>query len=156
MKFENIKNKFEQLMCNCEGICGFISDSSSEYLKNRLANIENMPITKVQFDQLLSLQNIKCISDGFFRFYWLTKPKHFYMLQGLELDEDSVVITSLEQLYWGFNRLFTDCLYVFGNIQKGLNYYPICHMMNFYNFLKNIWSIQIRLNIEVIPFISMK
>lgn len=119
MKFDNIISKFYQLMGDSEGICGFISNRSSDYLKSRLCNIDNIPITKVQFDQLLSLQNIKCVSDGFFRFYWLTKPEHFYKLQDIELDENIKAITSLEQLYWGFNRLFIDCLYVYGNIQKG-------------------------------------
>ena len=120
MNFDNIKNKFNKLMIESEGICGFISDKySSDYLKSILCNIETIPITKVQFDQLLSLQNIKCISDGFFRFYWLTKPEHFYKLQDIELDADTKTINSIEQLYWGFNRLFTDCLYVYGNIQKG-------------------------------------
>ena len=106
-------------MLNTEGICGFISDYSSDYLKSILSNIENIPITKVQFDQLLSLQNIKCVSDGFFRFYWLTQPEHFYKLQEIELVNGTKTINSIEQLYWGFNRLFIDCLYVYGNIQKG-------------------------------------
>lgn len=120
MNFDNIKNRFSKLMIESEGICGFISNKySSDYLRAILCNIETIPITKVQFDQLLSLQNIKCISDGFFRFYWLTKPEHFYKLQEINLDEDTKTINSIEQLYWGFNRLFTDCLYVYGNIQKG-------------------------------------
>lgn len=119
MNFDNIKNKFNKLMLNTEGICGFISDYSSDYLKSILSNIENIPITKVQFDQLLSLQNIKCVSDGFFRFYWLTQPEHFYKLQEIELVNGTKTINSIEQLYWGFNRLFIDCLYVYGNIQKG-------------------------------------
>ena len=106
-------------MLNTEGICGFISDYSSDYLKSILSNIENIPITKVQFDQLLSLQNIKCVSDGFFRFYWLTQPEHFYKLQEIELVNGTKTINSIEQLYLGFNRLFIDCLYVYGNIQKG-------------------------------------
>lgn len=119
MNFENAKSKFSTLMNDCDGICGFVSEKSSEYLKNRLSNIESMPITKVQFDQLLSLQNIKCVSDGFFKFYWLSKPEHFYKFDDIELDDSISEIRSLNQLYWGFNRLFIDCLYVYGNIEKG-------------------------------------
>lgn len=120
MNFENIKIRFNKLMSETEGICGFISDKySTDYLKSSLLNIESLPITKVQFDQLLSLQNIKCVSDGFFEFYWLTKPEHFYKFQDIDLKEDTRTINSIEQLYWGFNRLFIDCLYVYGNIQKG-------------------------------------
>ena len=119
MNFDNIIKKFSQIMCEDDGICGFVSKRSSDYLKSRLCNIESMPITKVQFDQLLSLQNIKCVSDGFFRFYWLTRPDHFYKIEDIELDPNQASILSLDQLFWGFNRLFIDCLYVFGNIQKG-------------------------------------
>lgn len=119
MKFDNIKNKFSQLMSNVEGICGFISDNSTDYLKSILCNIESMPITKVQFDQLLSLQNIKCVSDGFFNFYWLSNPNHFYKFKAIDLPKGINTIQSIEQLYCGFNRLFIDCLYVYGNIQKG-------------------------------------
>ena len=106
-------------MNDCEGICGFISNRSSDYLKSRVTNLESMPITKVQFDQLLSLQNIKCISDGFFKFYWLSKPDHFYKIEDIALDDNITAIRSMDQLYWGFNRLFIDCLYVYGNIEHG-------------------------------------
>lgn len=119
MKFEEVVSKFDKLMSDVEGICGFVSSRSSEYLKEKLCDIKNNPITKVQFDQLLSLQNIKCVSDGFFQFYWLSTPKHFYKLQNFNLSENIKTIQSIEQLYWGFNRLFIDCLYVYGNIQKG-------------------------------------
>ena len=119
MKFENIVKEFKQLMCNVDGICGFVSEKSSDYLKSILSNIENTPITKVQFDQLLSLQNIRCVSDGFFKFYWLCKPKHFYKLADIDLPENIKTINTIKQLFWGFNRLFIDCLYVYGNIPNG-------------------------------------
>lgn len=119
MKFDKIKSRFDQIMGDVDGVCGFVSERSSDHLKKILCNIENTPITKVQFDQLLSLQNIKCVSDGFFKFYWLDKPPHFYKFNDIELPKDITTINTVEQLFWGFNRLFIDCLYVYGNIQKG-------------------------------------
>lgn len=119
MKFDEIKERFGRIMGNIDGICGFVSERSSVHLQNILCNIENTPITKVQFDQLLSLQNIKCVSDGFFKFYWLSKPPHFYKFSDIVLPKNINTINTIEQLFWGFNRLFIDCLYVYGNIQKG-------------------------------------
>ena len=107
-------------MCNSKGITGFISKGSSPFLFDALSSIDEAPLTKVQFDQLLSLQNLMTISDDFFRYYWLERPKiHFYQIEAIEIRSDIDAITSIEQLKWGFNRLFIDSLYVYGNIQKG-------------------------------------
>lgn len=123
-KDELIKG-FSDLMGNGKGINGFISKNSSHYLINTLCDIDKSPLTKVQFDQLLSLQNLKTLSDDFFRFYWLEIPKvHFYQIDAIEIRSDIDAITSIEQLKWGFNRLFIDALYVYGNIQKG--YETLC------------------------------
>jgi len=120
-----ILSYFEDLMgCN-NGICSFVSENSSDYLFDVLGNIEESPLTKVQFDQLLALQNMQTISDDFFRFYWLEIPKvHFYQIDAIGIRNDIDAITTLEQLKWGFNRLFIDALFVYGNIQKG--YETLC------------------------------
>lgn len=120
MNKEEIIKYFSDLMCNSKGITGFISKGSSPFLFDALSSIDEAPLTKVQFDQLLSLQNLMTISDDFFRYYWLERPKiHFYQIEAIEIRSDIDAITSIEQLKWGFNRLFIDSLYVYGNIQKG-------------------------------------
>lgn len=48
---------FSDIMYNGVGISGFVSESSSQYLLDVLCNIEEVPLSKVQFDQLLALQN---------------------------------------------------------------------------------------------------
>ena len=125
MKREEIIAYFSDIMCEKADVCGFISKNSSEHLFAALEDLESKPLSKVQFDQLLSLQHLKCMSDDFFRFYWLQMPDiHFYRIEKLELNEKSVEIESIAQLKWGFNRLFIDCLFVFGNIQRG--YEELC------------------------------
>lgn len=65
------------------------------------------------------------MTDDFFKFYWFQPPKeHFYRIQEIDIIEGSTEISSLKQLKWGFNRLFTDCLFVYGNIQMG--YEELC------------------------------
>ncbi|HIQ63672.1 MAG: hypothetical protein UFE80_03470 [Christensenellales bacterium] len=115
----DIIRTFQPIMANTEGICGFISQASSPRLMRVLEGIEQSPLTKVQLDQLLSLQGICCVTDGFFRYYWLTAPRHFYRLEPIALPEACDGIASIEQLRWGFNRLFIDCLLLFGNIPMG-------------------------------------
>jgi hypothetical protein len=127
MKKEELINYFSDLMSDSRGITGFVSENSSHYLFDALSKIEEVPLTKVQFDQLLSLQHVKTISDDFFRFYWLDIPEvHFYQVDAIEIRSDIDAITSLKQLKWGFNRLFMDTIFVYGNIQKG--YEALCQL----------------------------
>lgn len=108
-------------MCNDEGLCGFVSENSSEYVFRSIANIKSEPITKVQLDQLFSLQGIRSISDDFFKYYWLSKPTvHFYEIEDIVIP-NSHTINSIEQLKWGLKRIFIDTIYAFGNIQLGFN-----------------------------------
>lgn len=115
---------FSDIMSNQPGICGFITEKyGSDYLFDSLSQINENGLSKVQFDQLLNLQQIKGVSDGFFKFYWLSYPSHFYDIRKLHGFDNSyttdVVIQSIEQLKWGLLRVFIDCLYVFGNIEEG-------------------------------------
>lgn len=124
---EELLAYFSDIMCEKKDICGLVSENSSEYLFDILSRIEESPITKVQFDQLLALQNLKTMSDDFFKFYWLEIPKvHFYQIEAFEIRSDIDAITSLKQLKWGLNRLFIDSLYIYGNIQKG--YEELCSL----------------------------
>ena len=125
MDKKKIIEYFSDIMCEKSDICGFISNNSSHHLFQALEGLASKPLSKVQFDQLLSLQHLKCMSDDFFRFYWLHMPsKHFYRIGKIALKEESAEIESIDQLKWGFNRLFIDCLFVFGNIQRG--YEELC------------------------------
>ena len=125
MNKEELLDYFSDIMGCGKGITSFVSDKSASYLFDTLSNIDETPLTKVQLDQLLSLQNLKTISDDFFRFYWLEVPEvHIYQIDAIRIRHDTDSITSLEQLKWGFNRIFIDALFVFGNIQKG--YESLC------------------------------
>ncbi len=123
MKKQEIIQAFSDIMYRSKQktICSFISKDSPESLFSLLENIENKPLSKVQLDQLLILHQQKNISDDFFRYYWLITPtNHFYDVElpvNFKISNEN--ITSIEQLKWGFNRVFIDCIFMFGNIQKG-------------------------------------
>jgi hypothetical protein len=106
------------------GIGSWISDKTSGLVLDRLASIARDPLTAVQFNQLLVLGHEAPVSDGFFKYYWVTAPStHPYPTESLPgytqeaLGRDSIV--SAEHLAWGLHRLYVDALLFFGNIRSG-------------------------------------
>lgn len=103
-------------------ICSFITENGPDELFELLEVIEQRPLSKVQLDQLLILHQQKNVSDDFFRYYWLTIPtNHFYKVDSPKdfIPDADENIASVEQLKWGFNRIFIDCILMFGNIPRG-------------------------------------
>ncbi len=111
-------------------LCNFISDRpNTDRLFALLEKIEESPLTKVQLDQLLSLDGLKNMSDDFFEYYWLTAPKdHFYIIRECGAPINNSEISSVKQLKWGFERIFIDCLFLFGNIQAGYDCLAQCSL----------------------------
>lgn len=134
MKRNEIVEVFSDIMYESEqkSICNFVTSKSNDELFDILENIHDRPLSKVQLDQLLILHQQKNVSEDFFRYYWLTMPSdHIYEVdppKKFTLSEGLSNITSVYQLKWGFTRIFTDCLLIFGNIQRG---YEILSRMNF-------------------------
>lgn len=127
MEKQNIIEYFADIMYSQQtdvNICNFISDRpNSDRLFALLGDIEKNPLSKVQLDQLLSLDGLRNMSDDFFEYYWLTTPKdHFYKIRKPYVPVSGATVTSIEQLKWGFERVFIDCLFLFGNIQAGYDY----------------------------------
>lgn len=106
------------------GIGSWISENTASDVFVRLAEIDEKPLTKVQLNQLLVLAHEAPISDGFYRYYWLTTPdRHPYNVGALPGFDGSWLrssaIESLAHLKWGLYRLYTDALLYFGNIRTG-------------------------------------
>ncbi len=124
----DVIKKFADIMYISDGnsneqktICNFITKIGPQELFELLEQIESRPLSKVQLDQLLILHQQKNVSDDFFYYYWLDMPAEPLC----EVEEPNFAfakdkyIISVEQLKWGFKRIFTDCLLMFGNIQRG-------------------------------------
>jgi hypothetical protein len=99
----------------------FLNSEAGRILLQRLLTMPTDPVTLTQFNQLLHLANEIGVSDGFFRYYFLTLPgRHPYALDRVfdkvpGLNESGV--SSLEQLKWGLHRFFIDSLLYFGDIR---------------------------------------
>ena len=105
------------------GIGSWITEETDAVVFERLGRIEEEPLTKVQLNQLLVLGHEAPVSDGFFRYYWLSCPEsHPYPVANLPGYDarwpGSPAIVSLAHLKWGLYRLFVDGLLWFGNVRE--------------------------------------
>jgi len=108
------------------GLGSWLADGAiSPIVIDRLQHLDNSPISKVQLNQLLVISGIASVSDGFFRYYWLTCPDHTYDVKSAIsephewLTREDDFIGSLQQLRYGLYRLYVDALLYFGNIKAG-------------------------------------
>jgi len=119
---ENILEQFRLFCCGGDGIGGWLQESTDEGVFQRLSEVDEKPLTKVQLNQLLAFGHEAPVSDDFFRYYWLACPDdHPYRVAAIPGFQKawlkSVAITSLDHLRWGLYRLFVDGLLYFGNVR---------------------------------------
>jgi hypothetical protein len=111
---------------NGEGIESWFSEKISDIAVEVLANCEKKPIGLQVLNQLLILSHEGGISEGFFRFYFLSNPhtRDAYWYNPEKLPEydptflSSSHLKSLRHLKWGLTRLYIDGLLYFGNIRQ--------------------------------------
>ena len=56
------------------GIGNWLSENTNNEIFGRLSKIEEEPLSKTQFNQLLTLGHQAPVTDGFFKYYWLSVP----------------------------------------------------------------------------------
>jgi hypothetical protein len=113
--------KFALLMTGNQGIESLITETSHELVIQRLLKIDDEPLSKVQFNQLLGLASEIGVSDGVFQYYWLSEEPTTFDVQSIP-DYDKgyagkTQIESIAQLYWGLYRLWIDGLWYNGNVR---------------------------------------
>ena len=102
----------------------------------RLLNLETAPINLTHFNQLLHLNHEAGVTEGFFRYYFLTQPlQHPYPVDKLSdpiekksslmpgLDERA--IWSLNQLKWGQTRFLVTPCYIGERARPFNSFVPI-------------------------------
>jgi hypothetical protein len=104
------------------GIGGWLTDTTGEAVFDRLAQIDEQPLSAVQLNQLLVLGHEAPVTDGFYRYYWLELPTtHPYDVRALTAVDPTWLgaeaILSLDHLAWGVHRLYVDGLLYFGNVR---------------------------------------
>jgi hypothetical protein len=105
------------------GLKNWLGRAADPEVIERLTLLNEQPLGRAQFNQLLHLCHEPGIVDGFFKYYWLTAPIHTYDVTRVQhchpswLEGDSIV--SLEHLQWGLYRFCVDALLYFGDIRIG-------------------------------------
>ncbi len=102
----------------------YLTQGGGNYLVERLTRLDEEPLTLTHLNQCLHLTHQAGVSNGFFRYYFLTTPiEHPYPVERVYSDKTLSYsglscVDSLEQLGWGFRRFYTDALLYFGNIRS--------------------------------------
>ena len=123
MSKDTILEQFSLFSIGGEGIGGWLTKETDGKVFTRLDKIQELPLSKAQFNQILVFGRQAPVSDGFFQYYWLEAPsKHPYPVDQIpDFDprwlENTMRIMSLPHLAWGLYRLFTDALLYFGNVR---------------------------------------
>lgn len=116
---KEILEKFEIFFADTGGFDSWIKEDSPEQLFERLSEIDRNHLSMAQFNQLLVLCHEAGATQGFFKYYWLSKPEHVYDISKIpdyEYDWDRAnEILSLKHLSWGLYRFYVDALLFFGS-----------------------------------------
>ena len=100
----------------------FLETPDGRVVIKRLLNMEKEPITITHLTQILHLSHEAGMTDGFFRYYFLSSPQtHPYPVDRLLIEPilpNPHAVASLAQLDFGLRRLFTDALLYWGNIRS--------------------------------------
>jgi hypothetical protein len=103
------------------GFDSWLAKNTRQDVLDRLALLDEQPLGRAQFNQLLHLCHEPGISEGFFRYYWLSTPEHPYdvtMIHGYHPSwVNTSSIESLDQFRWGIYRLYVDALLYFGDVR---------------------------------------
>ena len=122
----DVISEFALFRGNGAGIESWISNKTPTAVIERLNNIDDQPISHAQLNQLLILSHEAGVSDGFFKYYWLSGSAlnrvHPYNVSRLPdynpTYENLEHISSVPHLKWGLYRFYVDALLYFGNIRQ--------------------------------------
>lgn len=136
---EQILKEFSLFHLPTGGIGSWLTEETHDDIFMRLGNIDQKPLSAVQFNQLLVFGHEAPVGDSFFRYYWLEAPQdHPYDVRRIPgFSEDwlqSDEISSLEHLKWGLYRLYVDALLYFGNIRTAFRSIKDITMPDLKNF----------------------
>lgn len=147
-----ILREFKLFSLRTDGIGGWLSEETDDKVFDRLDNIDEQPLNKVQLNQLLVFGHEAIVSDDFYHYYWLELPKcHPYKVSDIPGFQPEWVelganhIQSLAHLKWGLYRLFVDGLLYFGNVQTAYR-----ELRNLTKHELDLFFSERRFNIDVI------
>ena len=143
MPKDEILEQFCLFSLGGDGIGGWLTKNTDDKVFERLDRIQDDPLSKAQFNQLLVFGHQAPVSYDFFEYYWLESPlKHPYPVDQLPgFDDrwitDTTEIISLAHLKWGLYRLFVDALLYFGNVRTAFRTLRALRREQLYTFFQS-------------------
>ena len=136
---EIILDKLKLFSLSGGGIGSWLLGETDNDILERLSRMDEEPLTRTQFNQLLAFGHEAPLTDGFYKYYWLTCPEnHPYDVQNIpNYDKrwsDCHAIESVEHLSWGFYRLFSDSLIWFGNVRTAYRWLRVKNFSSLEDF----------------------
>jgi hypothetical protein len=120
---DRILAQFDLFSGEVGGLGSLFRKTSCPEVLQRLDTISAQPLSRTQLNQLLHLSNEAGVSEGFFKYYWLTAPRHSYDVTGIPGYQSkwstAEAIESLGHLHWGTYRVCLDALFYFGDLRAG-------------------------------------
>lgn len=102
------------------GFDNLLTCDEADSICERLSRLLRLGLTCSNLNQLLALAHQPAVSEGFFKYYWLSAPDHAYDVTALpdfhETYTDLDAVLTLDQFAWGLYRLYVDSLLLFGSI----------------------------------------
>lgn len=118
---DDILERFQVFFAGTGGFDSWLTRETPSLVFDRLSSIEDDPLSLAQFNQLLLLTHEAGATSGFFQYYWFSTPEHVYDVKRVPGFDKAWTrghsIQSMEHLYWGLYRFYTDALLFFGNIR---------------------------------------
>ncbi len=89
-------------------------------------------VGRSQLNQLLHLCHEPGVSEGLYRYYWLSLPKnHAFDVTSIPSYDHRFtsgdLIVSLQHLRWGLYRMYVDALLFFGDVRHAFNQLRVCN-----------------------------
>jgi hypothetical protein len=126
---ERISSRFDRFRGNGGGIESWLTEATPDLVFERLAQIDDQPLSRSQLNQLLILSHEGGVSQGFFDYYWSHDPVFHRLcnynvgaLPGYNAADytgpAANLISSQDKLEFGLQRLYIDALLYFGNVRQ--------------------------------------
>lgn len=121
---EQIFDELQLFRTRTGGLGNWITEDTHPVVLDRIGQLDESPITKVQLNQLLAFGHEAPVSEDFFQYYWLKAPvNHPYDVKCVPHSDEkwlkSEAIMSMAHLKWGLYRIYIDSLLWFGNVRSG-------------------------------------
>jgi hypothetical protein len=126
MALDNAESVRQRLFLFSGGTGGFdslLTGEATDGICNRLSDLNFRGLSCSNLNHLLARAHQPSVSQGFFRYYWLSAPAHIYDVSTVPGFDDTYtrvdLVLTLDQFSWGLSRIYTDSLLLFGSINNG-------------------------------------